>query len=693
MSLQSFFHPTSIAIVGVSHDKHKVGHLVAKNMTEAGYQGDLYFINPEGGTTLGKKVFTSLTAIGKPVDLAILTVPGKVGIKILDEVHAIGCKNVLMYAAGFKENGAEGMPLENELLEKLEKYGITLLGPNCIGFINTKEKINATFLKSFSPQGNIGFVSQSGALGSILVDFFASHENLGFSYFVSIGNKSKMDETDILEYFSEDPQTEVIGMYLEDIKDGKRFCKALKETTKHKPVVILKSGSTKEGSTAALSHTGGMVGDDDVYDAAFRQSGAIRARNFNEFLTLIKLFSFKRIPSSRNILVLSNAGGVGVLLADDLIKEKLHLVMVSEKTVKKLHDVFDEHKKITVHNPIDILGDASAFDYRSAISSTLSEKNVGAIMVLLTPQANTEILKTAEVINEAQDAFDKPVYPVFMGRKSVEKALKYFENEKIAGFDSYDKLPHVLDQICDYQDRLELPAKHTSALHSLDVMAHLEKIGEILDKNAGKSFLDLGDSLEVIKMIGIPVTKTHFVENLFGLHSVADKLKYPLVLKIASDTITHKTEVQGVIPNIQTLEELQHAFRRITAIEGSKGCYIQPMSHGYELFVGAKRDKTFGPVVVTGMGGIYAELIKEICRFVHPFSPSYFEYTISQTKIGTLAEGFRGKPGISLEDLYGVISKVGLLLQKFPQIKEIDINPLFAVGTEIKAVDGRIILT
>jgi acetyltransferase len=398
MPLQTLLNPSSIAIVGVSSHEKKVGHLVAKNMIDAGYKGELYFVHPTEKEILGRQVYPNLAAIGKAVDVVVLAIPADKALACLDEVHLIGCHNIVLYAAGFKETGEEGKIREKILIEKAEKYDITLLGPNGIGFLNPKLGVNATFLKDNSPLGNIGFISQSGALGSVLVDYFAAHKNLGFSYFVSLGNKTIIDEADVLAYLGRDKDTKVIGMYVEDVKDGNKFRRILRQVTKIKPVIILKSGSTWEGSQAALSHTGGLVGNDDVYTAVFAQCGAIRAEFFEEFIMLLKIFSFGRQPISKHILVLSNAGGVGVLLSDDLVKKELSLVTVSEETKKQLAKEFNDSKKITVHNPIDLLGDASAFDYKQAINATMHEKQIGAIIILLTTQANTEIKKTASVI-------------------------------------------------------------------------------------------------------------------------------------------------------------------------------------------------------------------------------------------------------------------------------------------------------
>lgn len=694
MKLQSFFNPTSIAIVGVSTNAKKVGHLVAKNMMDQGFKDNLYFVHLEASELLGKKVYKTLKEIDKKIDLVILALPAKIAIPYLKEVHEIGCQNVIMYAAGFKETGEEGKLLEQQLIEITKSYGITLLGPNCLGYINTNKNINATFLKGISPKGNIGFISQSGALGSVMVDYFAGHINLGFSYFISLGNKSVLDESDTLEFLQQDEDTKVIGMYLEDVKDGDKFRAILQKTCKIKPVVILKSGSTQEGSKAALSHTGGMVGSDEVYDAVFAQSGAIRAKSYSEFINLLRLFSFNRIPSSRSTLVLSNAGGVGVLLADDLITKHLSLVTISEYTKKELYDAFGEVKKITVHNPIDLLGDASAFDYKKAISSTLDESNIGSVIVLLTPQANTEILKTAQVVAEAQKQFDKPIYPVFMGKKSLERTHHFFEQNQIPYFKTYDGLPDALDKINTYREWKLRNLNNTTEKfnNTFSLLSHKGDIQTILNLHKGKPFLDMKYSLQVLKLLGIPTPDLIHINSLEELHKQAANIHFPVVVKLASETITHKTEVGGVIPYVKTYQELEDSFRKIQHISGSDGVYIQPMVKGHELFVGAKRDSIYGTVLVVGLGGVYAELIKEIVNFVYPFTYSDFIERIEKTKIASLLKGFRGSAPVDVPTFYEIIMKIGSLLEQFSSIQEIDINPLFISNSSCIAVDSRIIL-
>lgn len=690
MDLKTIFEPSSIAIVGVSHEPQKVGHLVAKNLLDQGYKGEVYFINNKfKGTILGKKVFNSLSSIKKQIDLVVLAVPADVALSYLDEMVKLDIHNAVVYAAGFKEIGESGMKREQQLIEKAKKNEITLLGPNCIGYVNTKNNINLTFLKNIVPSGNIGFISQSGALASMMVDHYVAHRNLGFSYVISLGNKTVIDESDCLEYLANDKDTSVIAMYLENVTNGERFKKVLQRITKTKPIIILKSGSTQEGSKAALSHTGGLVGDDEVYNSVFKEYGVIRATNMTEFLTILKLLSFKKKPTSNEILCLSNAGGIGVLLADELIKNNLHLITISEKTKKNIEKRMGESNKITVHNPIDILGDASAFDYQQVIEETMKEKDVGSIIVLLTPQANTEIAKTAQVIAEAQKCSEKPIYPLFMGEQSIEGSHLFFEERKIASFYKYDYLPQSLFKILRWEEYIkQKKSAELSPLLKLSLIANEGEIKNLLKLQQKKQFLNVIDSLDLLRFVDIPVAPYYLVDS----PEMNPKVGFPCAVKIVSDKISHKTEAGGVVTDIHTQTELEKVITEMKKTTGAKSFVIQKMIKGYEMFIGAKRDPNFGIVLVTGLGGIYAELLKEVSYRVYPFSYEEFLYMISETKISKLIRGFRGTKAVDTRKLYDIVMRIGLLMERFNEVKEIDMNPLMISDKEIALVDARIIL-
>ncbi len=689
MDLQKLFKPSSIVIVGVSRESKKVGHLVAKNLIDQGYTGKIFFINPKAKKILGKKVYANFSEINETIDLAVLALPADISLLYLDQLHDLGVKNIILFAAGFKETGEEGKKKEEVLKKKVSDYGMNILGPNCIGFINTEKKINTTFLKHVCPTGNIGFISQSGALGSVLVDYFVSHINLGFSYFISLGNKTIIDESDTLEYLSHDPNTEVIGMYLEDVKDGAKFRTILTEAARRKPVIILKSGRTSEGSQAAVSHTGGLIGDDDVYTALFEQCGAIRAENFTRFINLLKIYSYKRIPTNSNSLVLSNAGGAGVLFTDELIQSSLCLVTISEKTKKRIAKDFGS-KKVTVHNPIDLLGDASAFDYNQAIDATFKEKEIGSVIVLLTPQANTEIRQTAKIVAAAQDNFKKPVFPIFMGGKSIEGVQKLFEEHKMVGFSLFDDLPGTISSVLKRKQLFNKKLSSRSAIMKLSLLAYENDIKELLYKPRKKSFLNLADSTKILEYIGVPVTKLYHVSSSSELPALVKDIGFPLVAKIASDEITHKTETKGVITNIKSLDELYVAYKQLSSISGS--CYVQQMHSGYELYIGAKHDPNFGPVIIVGLGGIMTELLKDVIHFIYPFDQDYFIDKIMDTKMGKLLNGFRGANSIDPIVIYEIANKIGNLFKRFSHIKELDINPIMLSDNGATVVDARIVV-
>ncbi len=692
MNLEKIFNPSSIAIVGVSTEEQKVGHLVAKNLIAQGFEGEMYFINNKfEGEIFGKKVYKSLSEIKKPIDLVVLAVPAYVSLVLLDEVYQCGIKNVVIYAAGFKEMGEVGQENERLLLQKAKKYDLNILGPNCIGYVNTTKNINVTFLKHICPSGNIGFISQSGALGSMLVDYFVAHKNLGFSYFVSLGNKSVIDESDILDFMAKSKEVEVIGMYLEDVKNGKKFEEVLKKASKIKPIVVIKAGTTAEGSKAAISHTGGMVGNDQVYSAVFKQNGVIRAESMTQFLTILKILSYKKIPTSSSILVLSNAGGVGVLLTDEIIKNKLSLVTISDSTKQSIINSMGGSTKITIRNPIDLLGDASAFDYDQVISATLEEKEIGSIVVLLTPQANTQIHETAKIIVKIQNRFHKPIYPIFMGEKSVKDLELYFEENKVAGFLSCDGLPKILSEII-WQQKYLKSTFEAQRQPDIDLTSVKNILTKTIEENNGKAFLNLNDSFSVLKTIGVPTVDLFVPKSETELKKVADEIGFPLVAKLLSDKFTHKTDVKGVFVGLKNHEELLDAYKQIKRIDPQGDCLIQKMVKGQEILIGAKRDPNFGTVLVLGMGGVFTELFKDITYRVYPFSYQEFLAMIEETKLAKIIKGFRGSAPIDSKKLYDIFTKIGWLMENFTQIKEIDINPLMASGEGLAVVDCRIIL-
>ncbi len=686
MGMEKLFNPESIAIVGASHKPEKIGYLVAKNMKEQGFSGKVFYINNHyKGKILGHPVYSSFTEIREDIDLVLFAIPAEFIAGYFASMKKKNINYAVVLSAGFRESGKKGMVDEQNLLVEAQKNNIIFLGPNCLGFVNTTKKINLTFLKNSSPVGNIGFVSQSGALGSMMVDHYRAHHNLGFSYFVSLGNKSMVDESGVLEFLAGDEKTQVIGLYLEDVRNGEKFKKTLKNITRKKPVVVLKAGKTKEAAKAAISHTGSMVGDDEVFDGLCRQYGVIRADNMTEFLTILKILSFDQLPKSKNILCLSNAGGLAVLLTDELVKNDLILETISETMEKKLKKT-SLAPKMNIHNPIDLLGDASAFDYQQVIEVTTREKDVGAVIILLTPQANTEIKKTTSVIIAAQKKINKPIYSLFMGEESIEGSHLAFEKAHIASFYKYDYLPSSLKKILFWQEyKQEKPQDESFILEKLDYEAK-KKEGKIMKK------YDLSASLDLMKELGIPVVENFLVKSQEELKKIKTKINYPCVAKVVSEKITHKTDVGGVLINIDSYEELAKDVKKMLLLAPAASVMIQPMVTGYELIVGAKRDFVFGVVLSAGLGGIYAELLKNISYRIFPFNYAEFKKMISETAAGKLITGFRGQKAVNDKLIYEIMIKIGYLMTDNLEIKELEINPLIISSKQIFAVDARVII-
>lgn len=679
----NFFSPKSIAIVGASKSPFKLGNLVVKNLLNQGFKGEIFLVNKKGGDILGRKVYENLSQIKKQIDLVVLAIPADGVIEILDEIGKLGIKNLLIFAAGFKEVGEEGLKKEKLLIEKSNQYGFNILGPNCVGFVNTRENINLTFLRGKVKKGNIGIISQSGALGSFLVDYFNQKENLGFSYFFSVGNKTKINEIDLLNFLAEDKNTKVIGCYFESVENGKKFKEEIKKITKKKPVVILKSGKSKQGAKAALSHTGSIVGDDDIYEAVFSQTGVIRAENLEEFLLILKIFSFEKVPLGDKLLILTNAGGVGVLMVDEVVKNNLKTILISEQVKEEIIKKLPNASRISIHNPIDLLGDAKSIDFQTVLGEALKDINFDIIVVLLTPQANTEIERTAEVIVNTQLKTKIPIYPVFLGGKSVQSSLDYFDKNKVVGLDSFYFLTTVIKKIVNYQNWLK---REKANVLNLDISNDEKKKIDLILKSTQEITLNVSKTFNILKILKLPIVNFIEVKNLSDLKKA--NLNYPLVAKINSDKISHKTDVGGVVLNINNYQDLEKAYLNLSKIDNN--LLIQSIIKGDEFIFGTKKDNVFGTVVIFGLGGVYTEVFKEVIKLVYPFSFDDFINQLENKRFYKLLKGVRGKKEIDLHKIYDLLFKLGYLTESF-QISEIDLNPVIIKDGELNIVDGRII--
>lgn len=676
--LKEFFSPKSIAVVGVSFDQKKVGNLVVANLLKQGYKGKVFLVNPKAGTLFNRKVYRSFAEIDQKVDLVVFAVSADLVVELLQKIAKSGVKNFLIYAAGFKETG--DINKETALASFAQKHKLSILGPNCIGFVNTQLNINLTFLKGKVKSGNIAMVSQSGALGSWLVDYFADHHNLGFSHFISVGNQTVIDTADCLRFLADDEKSAVIACYLEGVVDGDRFRSALSYAAAKKPVVILKSGKTVKGAEAVSSHTGSLVGSDTVFQALFDQLGVIRAESLSEFLFLLKLFSYNRMPLTDKILVITNGGGAGVLLADELIVKGLKLLYLSESTVAELKKAFN-FKRVSIHNPLDILGDANARDFRLALESGFDENDVGAIVILLTPQANTEVLKTAKVIIDQQKKTKIPLFPVFLGGKSVDSSLELFEKNKIAGLADFSVFSSSLKKYFNWKQSLQ---KDYGFLLKNLIGSESEKITKIDFKN--KNYLS--NALDYLFKNNFPVVDFAVVSNKKQLFSAMEKLPAPYVLKADVESSIHKTD-KNVVKVAVDSRDLLVEFEKLRQT-GFEDIILQPFINGAEFFLGLKRDPAFGVVLAFGLGGIYVETLKAFSSLVYPFDFFDFKRALQKSEYYKILSGQRGAVNVDIGRIYNFCCRTAKLFAE-NNVKELDLNPIIFTKDKFYITDARFV--
>ncbi|HRY82895.1 MAG TPA: acetate--CoA ligase family protein [Candidatus Moranbacteria bacterium] len=685
MNLEKLFNPKSIAVVGASSEEGKIGNVIAKNIIELGYQGEVFLVNPKYDEIFGKKCHKSLNEIEKEVDLAIIAIPAKfVNQEIKNNAEKI--KNYIVISAGFSEIGKEGRKQEEDLAKIAKENDLNILGPNCLGFIIPSLKLNASFAGGMPEAGNISFVSQSGALAVALMDK-AKKEGLKFSNIVSVGNKMQIAEEEMLEYLAKDENTKVIGMYLEGIKGGKKFVEIVGNVSRVKPVVILKAGKNEKTQKAISSHTGALAGDDEIVSAVLKKAGIIRAENLGEFFNLLSLISFSETFPNQKVAVITNAGGAGVLASDAFSGKNIQMANFDEETKNKLREILPLES--SVENPIDLLGDATADRYRNVLEIISKVEEIGSVICLLTPQEQTPVLKIASEIIKFKEKTDKIISTVFLGGEKVEKGIAKLKQSGICNFNFPDSAVLAIDEYYKWSESKNLKIKSEAQIIN---KKRQEKVLEIIKraKSENRQALYFEESAEVMKLYGISTVESFEIQNYRER-----TFRYPVALKIDSDKILHKTDKNGLILGIKDESELSKAISRMhTSFPGSK-FIIQPMAEkGMELIVGIKKDEIFGPVVVYGLGGIYAEFLKTVDYLVPPLNLGETEKSLTEGKIKFLFQGVRGQRKYNLEETARILMGIGALSLEIPEICEFDINPLFVYnnGQEATAVDVKIII-
>jgi acetyltransferase len=701
LNLDKIFNPQSVAIIGASDSEGSVGYAIVKNFTRLGYAGKVYFVNLRKPEIMGQKTYPNVAAIPETVDLAMIATPAKTVPDMVEECGKAGIKGAIIVSAGFKETGAAGKALEEKILENAKKYGIRIVGPNCIGIIRPRVNLNATFVDKVPKSGNIAFLSQSGALGSAILDW-AIHENIGFSNFVSVGSMIDVDFGDLIDYFGTDPRTKSILMYVEGITEARKFMSAARHFARTKPIIVVKSGRFSESAKAAASHTGSLSGEDAIYDAAFKRAGIVRVEEIADLFNAAEVLGTQPLPKGENLAIITNAGGPGVMTTDALIARGGKLAPLSKKTFDSLNAVlppFWSHG-----NPIDVLGDAKSDRYKVAVEACLNDENVDGILIIFTQQAVSDAVGIAKNIVElvkGKAYQNKTILTSFMGFGAVQEANGILNANNIPTYSTPEQAVKTYLAMYQYQRNVEL-IYETPEEFTVD--APPKRPINVILRNAAfedREVLTEDEAKRVLKYYNFPVVKTQVANNVDEAVAYSQQMGYPVVMKILSPQIIHKSDVGGVILNIRDAAEVREAFdkliQRATAHNPNAqiiGATVQPMvqKRGYEVIIGGKTDPIFGPVVLFGMGGVGVELFKDYAMGLPPLNTTLIRRMMEETKIYKLLKGYRGAPPANIHKLEQTLLLFSQLLVDFPQIKEIDINPLLINEKEACVLDARIVI-
>ena len=695
--LEVFFAPKSVAVIGASRHKQKLGYGVLFNIVNSGFKGKVYPINPKAEEILGLKCYPSVLDAPEDIDLAVVVVPAAYVLQVAEECGQKGVKGLIVISAGFKEVGGEGAKLERKLLEIVRRYGMRMIGPNVLGLIDTVVPINASFSAGMPHPGSIAFMSQSGALCTSVLDMSLA-EGIGFSRFVSLGNKADLNEIDFLEAWEKDTHTRVITAYLEGIANGPRFLEIARRVTKSKPIIAIKSGTTGAGARAVSSHTGTLAGSERAYEAAFKQTGIIRASSVQELFDYAVGFARQPLLKKNAIAIVTNAGGPGIMATDACERSGLRLASLTPETMEHLRSHLPP--AASVLNPVDVLGDALADRYAVAVEAVLKDPNVGGVLVILTPQVMTQIEETARAVGELASRYDKPVLGCFMGKATTEKGARILREYKVPNYEVPERAVAVFRAMWEYKTWLDRPPLKVER-YEFDA----ERIRQILDLVRSEGRLTLGDAETrgIMEACGIPIPRTGLARTPEEAVQIADEIGYPVVMKIASPDILHKTDIGGVKLNIQTPADVRDTFdllvyraTRYMPDATIWGCQIQQMVRGgREVIVGMSKDPQFGPLIMFGLGGIYVEALKDVAFRIAPLSRQEALEMINEIRSIRLLRGVRGEPPADIEAIADTILRIAQLVMDFPEIVELDINPLMVMeaGRGVVAVDMRMALS
>jgi acetyltransferase len=700
-NISAIMSPRSIAVVGATNRPGSVGLAVMHNILDADFQGPVYPVNPRARFVRGVRTYPSLTEVPDEVDLAVVIVPAQAVHAVVEEAAAKGTRGLVVITAGFKEVGGDGVKLEARLKELARQHGIRLIGPNCLGVINTNPgvRLNASFARKMPGTGNLAFISQSGALCTAVLDF-AEGRKIGFSKFISFGNKADVNEIDLLRYLQDDPETQVILMYLEDISDGRRFIETAREITwkSRKPMLALKSGRSPEGALAAASHTGALAGSDKAYDAIFFQSGIQRVEGVNELFDYAIAFAHQPAPRGNQIAIVTNAGGPGIMATDAAVRHGLRLAPLSQETQRKLRE--DLPPTANIHNPVDVIGDATHERYESALRHVLDDEAVHGAIVILTPQAMTAIRETAEIVPRVARGIDKPVLASFMGIVDVSEGVRILEENGIPNYAFPEEAVRAMASMVRYGGLLGLERREVRGYPAdRQTVARLvrEKLGD-----RDRCYLPEIEANEILRCYGFPLLRGQLVRDASEIRAAAEHVGFPVAMKISSPDVVHKFDAGGVRLKVKTEEEARSAFaeilesvRRFSPEASIQGVLMEEMARGgVEVILGATRDPKFGPICMFGLGGTFVEALSDVTFRLAPMWEVSAEIMIRSIKAYRVLRGVRGKPPSDIGAIKECILRLSQMVSDHPEIAELDINPLivFPEGSGCVVADSRILL-
>ena len=687
--LETFFTPRGIAVIGASRDPYKPGYGVVRNLRDIGFQGGIYPVNPAASEILGYRCYRSVAEVPDPVDLAVIIVAAERVIEVIKQCAARGIRHAVVSSGGFSEIGEEGHAREQALVETAKQLGMRIIGPNCIGTIDTHHPVNVTFTIGKPRPGPIGFVSQSGALCVALL-MWAQNEEIGFSRIASLGNQADVNETEMLAALGEDPRTQVVTAYIEGVADGRAFMEVAERLSRRKPLIVLKGGRGSGGARAVRSHTGALAGSLEAYQAAFHRCGALQANTLLDLAEWAHVASLQPLPQGDRVAVLTNAGGAGVVAVDALEAYGLKLAELSEETRATLRTVAPP--PCTVENPVDVLAGSGPMVYSVALETLLADDGVDAVIVIVGPQDWFLPTSLAEVIGEAFARHKKPVLASMMGLEANHQAVALLRRYHVPNFSFPDRAANALAALLRRRRWLEAP---------VGTLLELPSPAEV--RQASLDALQRKDLRSLLAAWGISFPCEGVARSADEAVALATRVGYPVVLKTASEKITHKTEAGCIAVNLLDGAAVREAFDQIMAAACAHssdaalaGVLVQPMLRdGYEVIVGVRRDPQFGPLVLVGSGGVDVELIRDVAIGIAPLSYAQAEELLEATRMGMRLRGWRGAPPGDRAAVLEAVVRLGQIAHDFPQIEELEINPLYVLpqGQGALALDVRGVLT